>query len=101
MKAKQIIQTSSAVVLASLVLAGSAFAQGTAFTYQGRLDYAGNPAQGSYDLNFVLHDAASGGSPIGPVLSRPATLVSNGLFTVPLDFGNQFPGADRWLEIAV
>jgi hypothetical protein len=27
--------------------------------------------------------------------------VTNGLFAVTLDFGNQFPGADRWLEIAV
>ena len=27
--------------------------------------------------------------------------MTNGLFTVTLDFGNQFPGADRWLEIAV
>jgi hypothetical protein len=27
--------------------------------------------------------------------------VSNGLFTVTLDFSNQFPGAARWLEISV
>ncbi len=34
-------------------------------------------------------------------LTQTATAVSNGLFTSTLDFGNQFPGADRWLEIAV
>jgi hypothetical protein len=27
--------------------------------------------------------------------------VSNGLFTTPLDFGNQFDGTPRWLEISV
>src|SRR5713101_4896501 len=78
----------------------STFAQGTAFTYQGRLDANGVPAKGSYDLQFVLYAAASGGSSILS-LQRPATSVSNGLFTVSLDYGANFPGAARWLEIAV
>ncbi len=88
------------------LLCGGAFtlqlqAQGTAFTYQGRLDSSGAPANGSYDLRFTLHDAASGGAQQGGPLTNSAVGVSNGLFTVALDFGNQFPGADRWLEIAV
>src|SRR5262249_42987327 len=36
----------------------------------------------------------------GP-LTNPATSVNNGLFTVALDFGNVFTGADRYLEVAV
>jgi len=35
------------------------------------------------------------------MLIQTATPISNGVFTVSLDFGNQFPGAARWLEIAV
>ena len=35
----------------------AALAQGTAFTYQGRLNDGGNPANGSYDLRFALYDA--------------------------------------------
>ena len=77
------------------------FAQSTAFTYQGRLDDGAGPATGSYDLTFALYDAASGPAQVAGTLTNTATLVSNGLFTVTLDFGNQFPGADRWLEIAV
>src|SRR4029077_6970765 len=79
----------------------TARAQGTAFTYQGRLNTAGAPANGSYDLRFVLFDSSSGGNQVGGVLTNTAIGISNGLFTVTLDFGNQFPGAARWLEIGV
>jgi hypothetical protein len=78
-----------------------AFAQSTSFTYQGRLDDGANPANGLYDLRFAICDDASGGAPQGDTVTNAATAVSNGLFTVTLDFGNQFPGADRWLEIGV
>ena len=77
------------------------FAQGTAFTYQGRLTDGTNPANGHYDLRFAIYDAASAGARQGSLLTNSTTAVTNGLFAVTLDFGNQFPGAARWLEIAV
>src|SRR5438445_11452168 len=78
------------------------FAQGTAFTYQGRLNDGGAPANGSYDLTFTLLNVSSGaGTMAGPV-TNSAVGASNGLFTVTLDFGSgAFPGADRFLEIGV
>ena len=76
-------------------------AQGTAFTYQGRLNSGGTPANGRYDLTFALYDEVASGAQQGGTLTNTATAVSNGLFTVTLDFGNQFPGADRWLELGV
>lgn len=76
-------------------------AQGTAFTYQGRLNDGANPANGSYDFQFNMWSAASGPAQVGSTRARTATPVSNGVFTVMLDFGNQFPGAARWLEMAV
>jgi hypothetical protein len=83
-----------------LMLAGAARAQTTAFTYQGKLTDNGNPANGSYDLQFALFDA--GGTQIGSTLTRSSINVSTGIFTVQLDFGvNAFPGANRFLEIAV
>ena len=76
-------------------------AQGTAFTYQGRLNNSTNPAAGKFDLSFALYDAATAGTQQGLLLTNAATFFTNGLFTVTLDFGNQFPGAARWLEIGV
>jgi hypothetical protein len=74
---------------------------GSAFTYQGRLTDAGNPADGAYDLQLRLFDASSGGAQVGPTVTRDDVVVSSGLFTVSLDFGAAFTGNKRWLEIAV
>ena len=92
-----------ALVAAPLGLAShQAAAQGTAFTYQGSLNESGAPANGSYDLTFTLFASSSGGSARSGPITNAATGVSNGLFTVPLDFGSGvFNGATYWLEIGV
>jgi hypothetical protein len=74
---------------------------GTAFTYQGRLQQAGGPASGLYDFQFSLWDANTAGAPVGALQTASAVGVTNGLFTVGLDFGSVFDGNARWLEIAV
>lgn len=76
-------------------------AQGTAFSYQGHLKDGANSANGNYDLRFAIWDAASAGNRIGDTVTNDATLVSNGLFTVTLDFGPVFNGNARWIEIGV
>ena len=75
---------------------------GTSFTYQGRLTDAGNPANGAFDLRFTIYDWATNGTALaGPITNSP-TSVSNGLFTITLDFGpSAFDGTAHWLEIAV
>ncbi|HVO25089.1 MAG TPA: hypothetical protein VMW56_15830 [Candidatus Margulisiibacteriota bacterium] len=90
------------VLLAGTLLSAAAPAQTTLFTYQGQLTDAGAPANGNYDLQFALFDAAAGGTQIGATLTRSNVAASNGVFTVQLDFGvTAFPGADRFLEIGV
>ncbi|MBS1791794.1 MAG: tail fiber domain-containing protein [Acidobacteria bacterium] len=90
-----------------IVLCGSvsvAFAQTTAFTYQGKLIDSGQSANGNYDFQFKLFDAVSGGTQQGSTLTNPTVAVSNGVFTVTLDFGvcaTCFNGTARFLEIAV
>src|SRR5215831_3407183 len=102
---------STRVVLLFLVLfvagaARSAFAQGTAFTYQGRLQDSGTSANGNYDFQFTLWDALSGGTqqpqPAPVTVTKSNVVVTNGVFTTQLDFGAAaFSGADRFLETSV
>jgi len=79
----------------------STAATGTAFTYQGQLTDGGSPASGNYDFQFTLYDAASGGNQVGGTLTKSSITVSNGIFSVELDFGNVFDGTALWLEVAV
>ncbi len=89
---------------AGLALAAHAQAQtplGTGFTYQGRLDQSGSPANGTYDLQFALFNAAAAGAQVGTTQCADNVPVVDGLFTVTLDFGAQFNGEERWLGIGV
>ncbi|HZV36442.1 MAG TPA: tail fiber protein [Verrucomicrobiae bacterium] len=81
----------------------TAYAQGTtAFTFQGRLNAAGAAATGNYDMTFAVWDATVAGNLIAGPLTNTAVAVSNGLFTVTLDFGsNVFTGTNYWVEMSV
>ncbi|MBC8096506.1 MAG: hypothetical protein H7Y43_11910 [Akkermansiaceae bacterium] len=90
------------LLLSTLDYQLSTQAQGTAFTYQGQLKDGPGPANGSYDLTLSLFGVSSGGSAVGGPVIHLATPVTNGLFTVSLDFGTgKFTGLPRWLEMGV
>jgi len=73
-----------------------------AFTYQGRLESSGAPAQGLHDFRFTLYTAASGGAVVGSTVAVDGLLVQDGLFTIQLDFGpDAFDGERRFLEVEV
>lgn len=85
-------------IFASLNL--TVFGQTSDFTYQGKLTDTGTFSD-SYDFRFSLFDVETAGTALG-TLTRSAVPVTNGIFTVKLDFGaNEFDGSERWLEIAV
>ena len=88
-------------VFAVSVFTCEANGQTTAFTYQGQLQNSSAAANGNFDFEFLLFDSLSGGSQIGATLSKNAVAVANGSFAVKLDFGSQFPGANRFLEIHI
>src|SRR5215813_5518921 len=88
----------------SLLWSATAVAQSTAFTYQGKLTDMGNLANGQYDLQFKLFDALAAGTQQGTAQTLSNVTVTNGIFSVTLDFGvcaSCFNGAARFLEIAV
>ena len=74
---------------------------GSSFTYQGRLIRNGQPINGPCDLSLSLWDAGSSG---GFLASNTfaSVPITNGLFTLQLDFGTiSFGGEARWIESAV
>lgn len=99
-------------LLISLALIGTASAQrngpqspqaatGSGFTYQGRLIKNGQPISDTCALSISLWDASSGDNFLN---SNTFTTVpiSNGLFTVQIDYGaSTFNGEERWIEMAV
>ena len=95
------------VLLFVAMISGNASAQplnavvGTSFTYQGKLNVGGSPANGSYDLQFALYNALSGGSQVGSTITDTNVNVTAGLFTVQLDFGSVFDGTALYLQIGV
>jgi len=89
------------VLLSTLNPQLSTWAQGTAFTYQGRLNSGGNPASGSYDFRFRLAADPAGNNYVGSPVLTNALPVADGLFTVALDFGAVFSGSNYWLEVDV
>jgi hypothetical protein len=84
----------------------SVSAQTTAFTYQGKLTNAGASATGQYDFYFLLYPTLSGGTPIDPygTVILENVQVTNGTFTVDLDFGSATPftsNTARYLEVNI
>ncbi len=75
----------------------------TTFTYQGLIKKSGSPINDNCDLAFRLFDAASIGAPIGSPITRTTVPITNGLFTVGLNFGDGsvYAAEARWLEIRV
>lgn len=92
-------------IVAGALLATAAQAQTAltgAVTYQGRLDSAGVPANGTFDFIFRLFDAATIGGQVGSTLTVNDLQVTNGLFTVQLNFGfAAYDGDARWVDVQV
>jgi hypothetical protein len=74
----------------------------TAFTYQGQLTLGGTPLNDSADFLVTLWDADADGSQIGSMVTATVIEVTDGLFSIEIDFGvDVYDGDARWVEIEV
>jgi len=90
------------IFVLTCVPVATVLAQGTAFTYQGRLNNGTNPATGNYDFTFTLYGSSSGATVLAGPVTNAAVGVSNCLFAVLVDFGPEvFTGESNWLSAAV
>jgi hypothetical protein len=94
---------SIAVVLLSASLASASGSPlSSTLTYQGRLNEAGEPYEGTADLAFAVFDAPVDGAQVGSTLIIADLEITDGLVIVDLDFGEDiFDGTSRWLEMTV
>ncbi|MBN2149293.1 MAG: tail fiber domain-containing protein [Anaerolineales bacterium] len=75
---------------------------GTAFTYQGQLALDGTPVDGDCDMQFSLYYDEEGEYQFGSTLDLPEVPVSDGYFTVELDFGQAgYHLGTRYVKVAV
>lgn len=90
-------------VVLLLAAAQTVRAQSAGFTYQGSLSDGVTGASGTYQMQFALFDAVSGGAQQGSTITNNSVSVVNGVFTVQLNFTSApfSAGGNRWLEISV
>jgi hypothetical protein len=74
---------------------------GSAFSYQGNLNFNSSPANGNYDFQFLLFTAATGGTAVDTITLADQK-VTSGLINESLDFTDvPFNGQALWIEVHV
>ena len=92
--------TMLALLLATIAPAW-ATSLGTAFSYQGNLNFNGSPASGNFDFQFALYTVASSGSAVDTITLTDQS-VAAGLINASLDFTEvPFDGQALWIEVRV
>jgi len=98
-------QTMKVVKIFLALMVTEAFAQTpleSDFTYQGQLAFQQQLVDGGYDFRVSIYDAVINGNQLGSTLDLPEVEVSQGIFTINLDFGDAaFTGQEVFLEIEV
>jgi len=107
MKRKYIVVLITVMVCAAIAGGAAAQASGpnapdavitTKFTHQGQLKRNGVLFNGTCDVRFTLWDAATFGTQLATYTPPTLVTVTDGVFAVEVDFGNQFKGDARWIQ---
>ena len=70
----------------------------TKFTHQAQIKRNGVLFNGTCDMRFTLWDAATVGTQLATYTPPTLVTVTDGVFAVEVDFGNQFKGDARWIQ---
>lgn len=93
------------VVVLTALNAQATWAQtplGTEFTFQGQLQAAGGSGVSTADFQCALFDSLNGGTQIGATEVKNNVALSNGNFTLTLEFGGSALNGDaRFLQVSV
>lgn len=76
------------------------WAEGTKFSYRGRLNTGDQATEGWHDFRFTLYAVPLGGSAVAGPLEQTLP-VQGGVFVAELDFGLVPPPAPAWLSVEV
>jgi Chaperone of endosialidase len=88
-------------ILTTAAIAASV-AHSETITYQGNLESDGVPVNDTCDFQFTLYDSRYFGAQVGQIVTLLQVSVTDGLFVVPIDFGQDvFAEGERWLRIDV
>ena len=80
------IPTFIALDVACVLSASSANAELSSFNYQGTLAQGGQPANGSFEFQFLLYDSDSSGmQPPSAAFVNPVTVI-DGMFNISFEF---------------
>lgn len=91
----------AAATCAVSLLGANAAANDTGFTYQGSLTDSGTAVTGTVSVSVSLWDSETLGTQIGSTQTLPGVSVTDGVFSVELDFGASAFAGDRWMEISI
>lgn len=89
------------ITILSLTALPAAAQSQTTITYQGQLQDASGPYDGTPGMEFRLFDSLINGNQIGTEIVLSAVPVTDGLFQVELDFGAPYGAGSTYLEVMV
>lgn len=90
------------LIIFAFIFTATVFGQTPLFNYQGRLNDADAPANGTYQFQFKLFGGASGETQIGPTISDVTLNVVDGVYNAKIDFGAvAYSDGEKYLEVYV
>lgn len=93
--------TTRTMLCSALLMALAQTAGAASMRYQGQLSDAGQPANGSYDIQIALYNAPAGGALLDEPITFDDVQVRDGVFELELEAPQAAQNQSAWLQAAV